>query len=85
MLSKKKFKTIKKSCSVSCSLKNCPSQNPCDDPNGTQDREKILSPDIILTQDYLWLVRLDQAGEDLALHPYYSGKDKTDPTVKSSE
>ena len=53
--------------------------------NGTPDREKILSPDIILTQDYLWFVRLDQAGEDLALHPYYSGKDKTDSNIKSGE
>ena len=47
--------------------------------------KKILSLDIILIQDYLGFVRLDQAGEDLALHPYYNGKDKTDTNVKSSE
>ena len=51
-------------------------------------REKSLSPDIILARDYPGVVRLDQAGEDLALHPYYmytSGKGKTDTKVVSSE
>ena len=51
-------------------------------------RENILSPDIILAQDYPGVVRLDQAGEDLALHPYYiymSGKGKTDTKAVSSE
>ena len=67
---------------------NNPSRNPCDDPNGTQVRERTLSPDIILARDYPGVVRLDQAGEDLALHPYYiymSGKGKTDTKVKSTE
>ena len=43
---------------------NSPSRNPQDDPIDTWDEEKILSHDII------HIVRQDQAGEDLALHPY---------------
>ena len=41
------------------------------DPNGHPKDEIYPEPGFLQAQDYLVLVHSDQAGEDLALHPYY--------------